>query len=390
VNKLAAAATEPSLNAPYGGVLVDRIVDRSAVNLDCLPELAIDDIAESDLVNIAVGAFSPLEGFMGAKTLASVLERSLLPVGLPWTIPIALALDEAQRRMIGDASRVALRSAESGRIVGVIEVDEIYPHDKETRIAGTFGVADDAHPGVRVVRAMGPWLLSGKVWAFRDALSDDPLAYPRGVRARLTEMGLTRVAGFQTRNVVHRAHEHLQRIALEVCGGLLVHPVVGWKKAGDFRPEAVRRGYEAFIRDYYPSSKVLLAFLKVAMRYAGPKEAVFHAIIRKNYGCSHFIVGRDHAGVGGYYDTYAAHKIFEALPPLGIEILRLREPFFCFKCDGLATDYTCGHSDADREYISGTKVRKILVEGSDPAHHIFRADVLDSLRPLKETGLFYD
>ncbi len=377
------------LNTPYGGVLVRRLAAPGSIKLDGLPVLEMDDIVESDFLNIAVGAFSPLEGFMDSKTLASVCSSNKLPNGLPWTIPIAFALTDEQRAAVGKAKLVALKTA-AGKVAGVLEPSEIYPHDKAARILATFGTSDEKHPGVKVVSGQGPWLIAGKITAFEDALSTDPLAYPAGVRARLAEMGLTKVAGFQTRNVVHRAHEYLQRVALEVCGGLLVHPVVGWKKSGDFRPEAVRRGYEEFIRGFFPAKKVLLAFLKVAMRYAGPKEAVFHAIIRKNYGCTHFIVGRDHAGVGGYYGTYAAHEIFDTLPPLGIEILRLREPFYCAKCDGVATDNTCGHAEGDREYISGTKVRGILTGGGDPAHHIFRTDVLNSLRPLKESGLFFD
>lgn len=378
-----------TLNAPYGGVLVNRIAAPGSIPLAGKPALVMDDIVESDLLNIAVGAFSPLEGFMDSKTLASVCASNRLPDGLPWTIPIAFALTDDQRAAVGQAALVALKST-AGKIVGVIEPSEIYAHDKVGRIMATFGTSDESHPGVKVVSGMGPWLMAGKVTVFEDALSPDPLAYPAGVRARLAEMGLHKVAGFQTRNVVHRAHEYLQRVALEVCGGLLVHPVVGWKKSGDFRPEAVRRGYEEFIKGYFPAKKVLLAFLKVAMRYAGPKEAVFHAILRKNYGCSHFIVGRDHAGVGGFYGTYAAHEIFDTMPPLGIEILRLREPFYCVKCDGVATDNTCGHAESDREYISGTKVRGILTGGGDPAHHIFRTTVLDSLRPLKESGLFFE
>jgi len=379
------------LNAPYGGTLVQRIVPRASIRTEGVPTLAVSDVVESDLFNLATGAFSPLDGFMNAKTLASVCASSrLADGGLPWTIPIVFDISEEQKRAFGKAPLALLKSATTGKVVGTIAPEEIYPHDKDRRILATFGTRDESHPGVKLVLGMGPHLLAGKVSVFEDALSADPLAYPAGVRARLTEMGLARVAGFQTRNVVHRAHEHQQRVALDVCGGLLVHPVVGWKKVGDFKPEAVRAGYEAFIKAFFPSDRVLLAFLNVAMRYAGPKEAAFHAIVRKNYGCSHFIVGRDHAGVGGFYGTYAAHEIFDTLPELGIEILRLREPFFCVKCEGIATDRSCGHAQSDREYISGTKVRGILVGGEDPGHHIFRTEVLRSLDQLKKDGLFYE
>lgn len=380
-----------SLNAPYGGKLVQRLADRDSVPKGDWPRLRVNSIVESDLINIAVGAFSPLEGFMGEKDFLSVCrETRLSGSGLPWTIPILFDLTDEEKARVGGASRVLLESAATGELIGFIEPSEIYSHDRKLRIDSTFGVDDEKHPGVKLTRAMGPWLIAGPVTAFRDALSTDPLAYPTGVRARLAEMGMRQVAGFQTRNVVHRAHEYLQRVALEVCDGLLVHPVVGWKKAGDFKPEAVRAGYRRFIDSYFPKNKALLAFLNVAMRYAGPREAVMHAIIRKNYGCSHFIVGRDHAGVGGFYDTYAAHQIFDRLPALGIEILRLREPFYCAKCESIATDRTCGHGDAEREYISGTKIRKILSEGVDPQNHIFRTEVLESLRSLNIGGLFFE
>lgn len=380
-----------ALNAPYGGTLVQRVVPRGSVRTEGLPTLVVGAIVESDLFNLATGAFSPLDGFMNARTLETVFASSRLSDGgLPWTIPIVFDVTDDQKLAIGGAPLVLLKSEATGKIVGTIKPEEVFPHDKERRIAATYGTSEERHPGVKLVRGMGAHLLAGKVSVFEDALSADPLSSPSGVRARLEKMGLTKVAGFQTRNVVHRAHEHQQRVALEVCGGLLVHPVIGWKKPGDFRPEAVRAGYEAFIRAFFPQDRVLLAFLNLAMRYAGPKEAVLHAIVRKNYGCSHFVVGRDHAGVGGFYGTYAAHEIFETLPGLGIEILRLREPFFCAKCEGIATDRSCGHAESDRERISGTKVRGILGGGVDPGHHIFRTEVLRSLDKLKKDGLFYE
>lgn len=379
------------LNKPYGGALVQRLTHRLEASEAKYPVIQVNSITESDLMNLATGAFSPLDGFMDSETFESVCRSSRLPgSNLPWTIPIVFEITEEQKREISGASVVALRSETTGEFVGTIAPSEIYPHDKELRISCTFGVSDEKHPGVKLVLMAGPHLLAGKISVFREALSTDALAYPQGVRAELERMGLRKVAGFQTRNVVHRAHEYLQRVGLEICDGLLVHPVVGWKKSGDFKAEVVRHCYRAFIDSTYPKDRVLLAFLNVAMRYAGPREAVFHAIVRKNYGCSHFIVGRDHAGVGGFYGTYAAHEIFDSLPDLGIAILKLREPFYCGKCGGIATDKTCGHAESAREYISGTKIRKILTEGVDPAGHIFRAEVLESLASFQKEGLFYE
>jgi len=393
----------PGLNCPYGGTLIHRVVPRPESTFTSqaqpggrgpdadAPVLDISAVAESDLFNLATGAYSPLTGFMGQKDFEAVCrEGRLTGSGLPWTIPIVLEITQAERTRIARASSVALRSSSTGTTVGVIHPSEIYRHDKALRILGTFGVDDPSHPGVQLVSATGPFLVAGEIEAYAEALSPDPLAYPSGVRARLETMQAHSVAGFQTRNVVHRAHEYLQRVALEICGSLLVHPVVGWKKIGDFKADVVRHCYRRFMDAYYPSDRTLLAFLNVAMRYAGPKEAVFHAILRKNFGCSHFIVGRDHAGVGGFYDPYAAHRVFDGLEDLGIEILRLREPFYCRSCDQVATDRTCGHAYAEREYISGTKIRALLAGGADPASHIFRPEVLASLNELKDQGLFYE
>jgi sulfate adenylyltransferase len=381
-----------SLNEPYGGALVQRVTPKTSLTGKDWPVLSVNSITESDFFNICVGSFSPLCGFMGAADFESVCRHNRLAShgNLTWTIPIAFDITEAEYQIVKKNQRVFLKSATNGNLIGFIEPSEIYVHDKSLRIQGTYGVNDPEHPGVKLVQDMGPYLVAGKVTAFEDALAQDPLAYPSGVRARLTEMGISRVAGFQTRNVPHRAHEYLQRVALEVSEGLLVHPVVGWKKQGDFRPEAVKTAYTNFINSYYPRNNVLLAFLNLAMRYAGPKEAVFHAIVRKNYGCSHFVVGRDHAGVGGFYDAYAGHDLVKSLPPLGIDILCLREPFYCAKCEGLASDRSCGHESSYREYISGTKIRRILSKGNDPSHHIFRNEVLESLKSMGTKEIFFE
>ncbi len=376
-------------NEPYGGRLVESIVSQNEVSSG-LPEISVNKVIESDLINMATGILSPLTGFMGKKDFLSVCEKnSLASQKLAWTIPVVFDVDQNDIDKIKNSSRVLLRSAESKNPIGIIEPGEVYEHDKKLRINATFGTTDLSHPGVKLVSEAKPFLMAGKVYAFREALDTNPLSYPAGVRAELERRGLKTVAGFQTRNIVHRAHEYLQRIALEVCDGLLIHPIVGWKKVGDFLPEVVKSVYTQFIGDFYPKGKALVTFLNTAMRYAGPKEAVFHAIIRKNFGCTHFVVGRDHAGVGGFYEKYAAHKIFETLPDLGITILKLKGPFYCKKCGMIVTEQTCGHDETAHEEISGTRVRKILSDGRDPEGHFLRQEVLDYLKPYKGS-VFYE
>lgn len=384
------SATQAKLNSPYGDVLIDKVVNRSPGKLSSIP-LFLDEVQESDLINIGTGAFSPLNGFMNSQNFLSVCRESVLRSnGLPWTIPIVLDVDSEEARRVEIGTPVLLISRTTNAEIGYIVPEEVFKHDKSMHKVSTFGTVDLAHPGVARVEKMKDFLLAGEIFLFREALSTDPLSYPAQVREFLTKNEIWKIAGFQTRNVVHRAHEYLQRVAIESVGAVLVHPVVGWKKRGDFRAEVVKSAYEEFIKNYYPEKSAVLAFLKLAMRYAGPREAVFHAIVRKNYGCSHFIVGRDHAGVGDYYERYAGHKIFDSLPHLGIEILRLFEPFYCEKCDSIASEKTCGHGDENREYISGTKIRKILNDGADPRGHIFRGDVLKRIKTFSNSEIFYE
>lgn len=379
-----------SLNQAYGGQLIEKLASRQVFCNDA-PVLFVNKLVECDFINIATGVFSPLSGFMGKADFYSVCQNNCLAHNdLTWTIPIVFDVDEGDLRIINDQRKVYLKSQETGALIGYLEPSEVYPHDKELRIRSTFGTDDPRHPGVKLVQSMKPYLLAGKVVVFSEILGQ-PLQYPKGVREALASKGVRTVAGFQTRNIPHRAHEYLQRVALELCDGLLIQPIIGWKKAGDFRPEVVKAVYDDFIREFYPESRVLLTFLNTAMRYAGPKEAVFHAIIRKNFGCSHFIVGRDHAGVGGFYGKYEAQDIFATLPDLGINILKLCGPFYCKKCAQIVTEKTCAHSPEHHEEVSGTKVREILARGSDPEGHFLRQEVLDSLSPFQKKGqVFYE
>ena len=335
-----------------------------------------------DVEKIANGTFSPLRGFMGSTTLSSVIEDLRLDNGLPWTIPVVFhaSLEEAEGLNLGDEA--AIWNAAEDEIAGTIRVDEIFDVDRENLIEKVFGTKDCEHPGVGQVHTWGERLVAGEITLLRRSKSLIPGGYdlgPREVRAAFAERGWKTVVGFQTRNVGHRAHEHLQKIALEQVDGLLIHPLIGWKKPGDMLPEVVLDGYEILIDRYYPEENVLLAGLTTAMRYAGPREAIFHAIIRKNFGCTHFIIGRDHAGVGGYYEKYAGHELARRLEAdLGITIMKLHGPCWCATCEAIVTEHTCPHRDAWRD-ISGTEVRAMLRRGERPPAFFSRPEIGDFL-----------
>ncbi len=374
------------MNKPYGNVLTQSVISELPTT-DA--EIDTNSLIRSEAINIAIGAFSPLSGFMNEADFNSVCtKQSLSTIPLTWTIPVVFDISQPEKVKLENKKRILLKY--NSENYGMLEVESIFQQDKKLRCQSVYGTLDESHPGVKLVSEMGNFLISGKVFVLKSYIDKYVKDTPISIREKIQKAKLNTVAGFQTRNAIHRAHEYLQRTALELCDGLLVQPVVGWKKIGDFIPEAVRASYETFIKDYFPKNKVILSFLELAMRYAGPNEAVFHAIIRKNYGCTHFIVGRDHAGVGSFYGTYDAQDIFDRLPyPLGIEILKLKEPFYCKKCECIASEKTCGHSENEREYISGTKIRNILNTGKAPNSNIFRPEVLQSLNEIKG-NLFYE
>jgi sulfate adenylyltransferase/3'-phosphoadenosine 5'-phosphosulfate synthase len=336
-----------------------------------LPRLEVGQRELSDLFMLASGALSPLDSFMGPADYKSVINDGRLANGHPFTIPILLRADAST------AKRIALFIGDQP--VGIVDVESAYTTSPEVEARNVYGTDDDAHPGVRVLKESGRWALGGKVTALARPSSGFPDydLTPLQVRAIKTERGWKTMVGFQTRNPVHRAHEYLQKVALESVDGLLLHPLVGETKSDDI-PASVRMScYEELLRGYYPPSRALLATNPAWMRYAGPKEAVFHAIVRRNYGCTHFIVGRDHAGVGSYYDTYAAHRIFDEYAPveLGIEILRFEHTFYCSACGGMASSRTCPHSADLHRTLSGTAVRKLLAEGADLPPEFTRPEV---------------
>ncbi len=337
-----------------------------------LPRLEVGQRELSDLFMLATGGLSPLDSFMNELDYRSVIETGRLAGGHPFTIPIVLRAESAP-----SAERIALFIGDQP--VGILDVTSAFKTSHEAEAIGVYGTSDDAHPGVRVLKDSGRWAISGTVTALARPTSGFPEydLTPAQVRAVKAERAWKTMVGFQTRNPVHRAHEYLQKVALEIVDGLLLHPLVGETKSDDI-PASVRMScYEELLRGYFPQERVLLATNPAWMRYAGPNEAVFHAIVRRNYGCTHFIVGRDHAGVGSYYDTYAAHRIFDQYAPgeLGIEILRFEHTFYCSACGGMASTRTCPHPAELHRTLSGTAVRKLLAEGKDLPAEFTRPEV---------------
>jgi sulfate adenylyltransferase len=364
------------LIAPHGGELVTRTGERPA-DVESLETIRLSSREIADLDMLASGALSPLRGFMGEDDYTSVVDDMRMASGTIWALPVTLAVAEAPK---GD--RVALAD-EEGRLLAVLDVAGVYGYDPRHEAERCFGTTDEAHPGVARVYGQPGLYVAGEVTVFdRPTPAFPELALdPVDTRRVIAERGWRRVAGFQTRNPIHRAHEYVTKSALEIVDGLLVHPLVGETKSDDV-PAAVRVDcYRALLDRYYPADRVLLSAFPAAMRYGGPREAVWHAICRKNYGCTHFIVGRDHAGVGSYYGTYDAQLIFDDIegPELGIVPLRFEHSFFCRACGSMASAKTCPHGADEHVFLSGTKVREMLGNGQRPPVEFSRPEVADIL-----------
>jgi len=374
--------TGPRGGLPHGGQLVDRRLDAdeaSALASSPLPSLPLTAAEAADLRALATGAYSPLTGFLGAKEHESVTESMRLPDGTLWPIPVCLGISDGVQI---DAGRLALRT-ERGELLGVLEVAEVFERDRDAEAQLVYGTTDPEHPGVARVLGSPARAVAGPIQAVVEPL-DGPVGAraltPAETRAAFASRGWSTVVGFQTRNPVHRAHEYLMKCALEMVDGLLLHPLVGPTKEGDVPAEVRMRAYEAVL-GYFPPSRVLLAALVAPMRYAGPREAVLHALVRKNYGCTHFIVGRDHAGVGSYYGTFEAQALIASLPAedLGITPLRFDNAFYCRRCLAMATGKTCPHPDSEHVALSGTQVRTMLAAGQLPPPEFSRAEVAELL-----------
>jgi len=337
-----------------------------------------------DSINIASGLFHPIKGFMSSLDYHSVVNDMELSNGEVWTIPISLDIDYKTYINISHKQKLCLTF--KNKSVGYLEVEDCYEVDVEGDTLKIFGTLDSKHPGVTKELLKSKYRVGGTIIISDLSLLDNCLK-PEKTKKYFKDKGWKTIVGFQTRNPIHKAHEYLQRVALEVCDALFINPLVGWKKQGDFSEDAVTLGYEQMLKDYYNGLNVYFASLKTPMRYAGPKEAIFHAIIRRNLGCTHFIIGRDHAGVGDYYGKYEAHHLARNIikkNKLGIELMLLNEPFHCQKCDQIVSSKTCNHEDKYKVKISGTKIREILGNDRRPSSTFMRPEVADAIIALKD------
>ena len=381
-----AESSQTETNPAHGGELIDLLAtgaeaDELRAKAQGLPVVTLSERALSDLELLTVGGYSPISGFMTEADYSAVVGEMHVASGVAWPMPIKLAVSDDFG--FGEGDEVALAD-ESGKRLAVLEIEEKFGYDKREEARNVYRTEEEEHPGVAAVYEQDDVLIGGPVRAFELPGHDDFPEFrltPAQTRAEFASRGWRTIVGFQTRNPVHRAHEYIQKCALEIVDGLLLHPLVGATKSGDISPDVRMRCYEVLLEGYYPPDKVVLSVNPAAMRYAGPREAIFHALVRKNYGCTHFIVGRDHAGVGKYYGTFDAQEIFDEFEPgeLGIVPLKFEHTFFCKKCDEMGSVKTCPHSADDRVTLSGTEVREMLKAGVTPPMEFSRPEVAQIL-----------
>jgi len=374
--------------APHGGTLINRLIEgaekeKLKEKAGSLERKRLNARELSDLEMIATGALSPLEGFMTGADYLPVVDRMRLGNGLPWTIPITLSAEQKDVQRLKEGSDIALVNA-ADQVLAVLHLEEKFSFDKEHEAQQVLRTTDENHPGVQYLKAAGDVYLGGKISLLERPAHEEFHSYRRDpwqTRELFKERGWKRIVAFQTRNPIHRAHEYIQKCALEMTDALLVHPLLGETKSDDIPGDVRMACYEVLLEKYYPKNRSMLSIFPAAMRYAGPREAIFHALARKNYGCTHFIVGRDHAGVGNYYGTYDAHYIFEEFDPeeIGITPLFFDHTFYCRTCKGMASSKTCPHDAQHHVFLSGTKVREMLTRGEVPPVEFTRPEVAEIL-----------
>ncbi len=372
---------------PHGGKLVNRVVDdprELAAEAARLPKVVLSAREQCDLEMIAIGGFSPLGGFMRQADFDSVCDRMRLSSGAVFPIPITLCPTDDVAETLKPKQRIALAD-DRGNLLAIMSIDEKYPHDKDQEIPNVYQTSDEAHPGVATVLKQGSWCIGGEIDVIKPNYAPEFAQHrltPAQTRTEFEKRGWKTVVAFQTRNPIHRAHEYLTKCALEITDGLLIHPLVGETKSDDIPADARMKCYQVLIDGYYNKQRTMLSVMPLAMRYAGPREAILHAIIRKNYGCSHFIVGRDHAGVGAYYGTYDAQTIFDEFDvarDIGIVPLKFEHSTWCKTCEGMVSAKTCPHGPETKVHLSGTKVRDMLKAGERPPMEFSRPEVADIL-----------
>jgi sulfate adenylyltransferase len=368
------------MSKPHGGKLINRFVKKESSDVAELPKIEINTDLSEDVLNISNGVFSPLDGFLYDNDLESVVKEKRLADDTPWTIPILLDFDKQDIKDLKEGDAVLLTNKENG-VLAQLDIDEIYTYDKKTLAQEIYHTKDTDHPGVANVYNMKQLLIGGKITLLdsKTRQFDNYNLSPRETRFLFKEKGWREIVAFQTRNPPHIGHEYVQKTALTFVDGVLINPIIGRKKVGDFKDEVILSSYEALMKHYYLKERAVMSILRTSMKYAGPREAIHHAIMRKNFGCTHFIVGRDHAGVGNYYGPYDAHDIFSEFPDLGIIPVFFRSFSRCTKCDSVVNDKICPHDQKYHINFSGKKIREILTNGEIPSEDMMRKEVAEAI-----------